>query len=96
MQKRQNGCFLEVKDAQLLSEISILGIRGIAETYLFFLQRRIVVIPDECKCIVLSETNLQQKFKIRFGDMLIRSIPKKTAFLKHGVVAAIFKCHITI
>ncbi len=80
MQKRQNGCFLEVKDAQLLSEISILGIRGIAETYLFFLQSRIVVIPDECKCIVLSETNLQQKFKIRFGDMLIRSIPKKQRF----------------
>lgn len=41
MQKRQNGCFLEVKDAQLLSEISILGIRGIAETYLFFLQSKL-------------------------------------------------------
>lgn len=80
MMKRQNGCFLEVKDAQPLSEISILGIREIAETYLFFPQSRVVVIPDECKCIVLSETNLQQEFMVRFGDMLIRSIPKIQRF----------------
>lgn len=65
--------FIEVKDKQIFQEISYLGIREIGLIYLVFVESKMIMIPNECRCTILTEQLLEQQY----SNLNFRMIPIK-------------------
>ena len=59
---KNRASFFKISDVSIYKEISYLGIREIALVYFIFTNRKIIAIPNECKCIILAEQPLLNSF----------------------------------
>ena len=59
---KNRAAFTKIRDVSIYQEISYLGIREIALVYFIFTNRKIIAIPNECKCIILAEQPLLNSF----------------------------------
>lgn len=69
--KEHSGAFIKIKDISLFKEISYLGIREIGLVYFIFCKSKSIVIPNECKCTILTEQNLLHSFSNELDNITL-------------------------
>lgn len=69
--ERSRGSFVKIDDILMFEQISYLGIREIGTVFIILTKSKIILIPNECRCTVLSVEPLKQSIMEKFNDLVV-------------------------